>query len=287
MLKITCTIMLACGCANPAAQPDASSMPDATIDAPPGRRLVVVFGQSNAGNQGSAAELADPALAAAYGAVPYEGVLGNEGTTSTPIVSWPLGALGPRTNYKGVDGTMGVEVSLGRALDEARPGGWAIAKYSIGSSSLAGSWNPTGLYSPTYNGVNLFDQQVAYIRQALADTHATLGALVWIQGESDAAGATVPVAAQQYGVRLAEFFAAERWALGAPDAPIVYGRLNAKYPGAGTPDVRAGEEANQTSNQIMVDQDPYPLQADSTHYTTEGVVDLGRVYAAAVLHATR
>lgn len=269
-------MVLACACSHPAAHPDATAPPA-------GRRLVVLFGQSNAGNQGSAADLADQTLAEPYAAVPYEGVLGNEGTTTTPIVTWPLGPLGPRTNYKGIDGTLGVEIALGRVLDEANPGGWAIAKYSIGSSSLAGSWNPTGLYSPTGNGANLFEQQVAFVKQALAHTNTELGALVWIQGESDAAGATVPVAAQQYGVRLAEFFAAERWALGAPDVPILYGRLNAKYPGAGTPDVRAGEEANQAANQILVDQDPYPLQSDSTHYTTDGVLDLGRVYAAVIL----
>jgi len=155
----------------------------------------------------------------------------------------------------------------------------------MGTTSLAYAWPPTGSF-PTRDD-NLFTQQVAFTKDVLVHTGDQIAALVWIQGEQDAT-ATVQPSATDYGANLTTFVADERAALGlSDDVPFIYGRLNAKYPRAvGRDLVRRGQDANQTSTQIIVDQDPYPLRSGNVHYTTEGVLDLGHAYGRAILAAT-
>jgi Carbohydrate esterase, sialic acid-specific acetylesterase len=253
---------------------------DANIDAqPPRRKLVVIFGQSNAGSRGLVSELADPTLAIPYPAVPY---IAEAGTDNNPpiITIAALGALGPRPSMAGEE-AFGIELTLGRALDAAAPGQWAIAKFAFGSTALAGEWWPQGVW-PT-GQPNLFSQEITFVQQALVATDSDLGALIWIQGESDAV--TVALG-DRYQIELAEFVGAERLMLPAdPTIPFIYGRLNINNPQPGAAAVRAGQDANQNRYAIMVDQDPFPLRSDLTHYTTPAVLDLGTLYATTVLGA--
>ena len=248
--------------------------------AAPPRKLAVIFGQSNAGTPGRTADLAGLGradLGDPYPAVPY---ISETGTDNNPPITQvvPLGPLAPIVNTSGI-GTFGIELSLGRALDAAEPGQWAIARFAFGSTALAGEWAPNANW-PT-GEPNLFTQEITFVQQALAATGTELGALIWIQGESDAP--TVALG-QAYGLHLAEFIGAERLELPAdPRVPFVYGRLNVNNPQLGTADVRTGQEANQNVYAIMVDQDPFPLQADLTHYTSQGDIDLGTLYATTIL----
>lgn len=280
--------LLLCGCGdNQFDAPDATQPPptiDATADArPPVRRkLVVIFGQSNAGSRGlvSELELADQNLATPYPAVPYIAETGDD-ANPPHTNTWPLDALGPRLDAFGI-ARFGIELTLGRTLDAAEPGGWALAKFAFGSTALGGEWNPLGPY-PT-GQPNLFTQGISFVKAAMVATDSDLGALIWIQGESDAP--TVPVG-QLYGIRLAEFIGAERFELGLPEVLFVYGRLNITNTSPGAAGVRSGQEANQAPLAIMVDQDPFPLQRDMLHYSTQGLVDLGRTYAEAILQTRK
>jgi hypothetical protein len=266
--------------------PDAPpAIGDASTDAPPdaatGLQLVLMIGQSNAGSQGLVSELADPTLAQPYPAVQFAEVIG---LLNGAPVTYPLGPLQPYPGLQpGNPPAFGFELSMGRELDAHDPGRWAIAKYSIGSTTLGGSWPTTGSYDPVGSPVNLYTAANAFGQKVAQQAGATLAAIVWIQGESDAVGAAESPYAVTYGVRLAEQIGAERFTWRDRGVPFIYGRLNVNAAGAGVADVRAGQEANQGPLEIMVDQDPYPLRSDMAHYTTESVVDLGRVYADAVL----
>lgn len=251
--------------------------PDAPAPPPAKRKLVLLFGQSNAASRGLVSELADPSLADPYPAVPFTEQIGNNYNPPT-VLTYPVGPLQPYPRLDGLD-SFGVELSMGRALDAAEPGQWAIAKIGYGSTALAGEWWPTGQW-PT-GQPNLFTQQLAYVQQALADTGSDLAAMVWIQGESDAV--TVALG-QRYELGLAMFMGAEREKLPCdPRVPFIYGRLNINNPQVGRDAVRASQEANQNRYAILVDQDPYPLGPDLTHYTTQGVLDLGTLYAQTIL----
>lgn len=238
------------------------------------RKLAVVIGQSNARGAGLVVEIADQGLADPYPAVRYVSTIGNDANPPMTL-SYPVDALGPRLDRAGVN-RFGIELTLGRALDEYEPGRWAIAKFAFDSTALAGEWNPTGSY-PT-GMPNLFAQHVTFVKQAEIDTGSEIAAVIWEQGESDAGSVIV---GSSYGIRLAEFIGAERYSL--PVVPFIYGRLNAAMVGAGVQAVRVGQEANQTSSAIMVDQDSFALGGDHTHYTSASLVAMGPLFAKAVL----
>jgi hypothetical protein len=278
MKKLTLLCALICAC---------SSKPhDTTVDAAIARKLVVTFGQSNAGSKGLVSELtgSDVSLAYPLPSVLFSGVVGNEATSSTTLITYPIGPLAPQTDYKGTAGTFGVELSMMHELDAAQPGAWSTVKYSIGSTSLVGSWPPVSAYRPIPTvPLDLYEDEVAFTQDAIDAEQATVAAFVWIQGEEDAAGRYISQGAINYGANLAKFIAAQRVSMNAPAAPFFVGRLNVHLVGAGVADVRAGEEANASSSVVVVDQDPYPLGIDGVHYSTAGIVELGRAYAQAIL----
>lgn len=274
------------------ASPDAPRAVAADAPQPAGCRLAVLFGQSNAGLKGRVSELAgsDAAIAAPLPSVPWIVVDGNEtNSNDTPLVSYPLQALQPVTDYLGSAGTFGFEQSLGYALDAAQPGRWAIAQYSIGSTGLDGSWGPECPYYPTpalgsgwgSGSANMFQSEIALVQGAEAATGCEVGAFIWQQGEEDS---TVLLAAQQYGLRLAQELAAERYALGVDaSVPWFIGKLNSAYKQVGTALVQAGEESVAGPGVTVVDLDQYPLGTDNTHYSTSSIVAIGRAYAAQIL----
>lgn len=255
---------------------------DASVDASPvTRKLVVIAGQSNAGRPALVSELTDPTVADPYPAIQ---IIDETGTDTNPptVLVYPLGDLSAHPNLAGAPG-FGIELTLGRTLDQAQPGVWSIARFAFGSTALGGEWQPFGGW-PT-GQPNLFTQFNTFVHDAEDQTGAKLAALIWIQGESDAP--TVALG-QEYGIRLAEFFGAERMELQlSGEVPFIYGRLNVWNPQAGTPYVRAGQEAVENDDNIMVDQDSYQLRPDLTHYTTQAVLDLGTRYGQAVLAATQ
>ena len=111
----------------------------------------------------------------------------------------------------------GIEVTFVRRLNELRPGEKiALIKYSRGGTSIDetaarwfGSWEADFVGGPPqYSGVNQYDNFLATLRNAFAErdidddgTNDMLipAGILWMQGESDAATATV---AKRYGRNL-------------------------------------------------------------------------------------
>ena len=251
---------------------------DASIDAVSVRRLILIAGQSNARGIGNAADI-DPAIAAPYPAVLYATTFGNDANPPLEKV-YPVDALGPRIDMGGVN-RFGIELTMGRTLDAAVPGGFVIGKFAFDSTSIAGEWSPTGAY-PTIpaGGPNLFTQLATFEHDLATATGSELAAFVWIQSESDALNA---VNGSLYGMRLAMFIGAVRFAM--PSVPFIYARINAANAGAGTAQTRSGQEANQRPGVIMVDTDAFGLQSDHAHFTSASLVGLGPVFAQTILGA--
>lgn len=297
--------------------PDAPAMAVDAAPATPPLRAVVIIGQSNA--QGIAlvsqlaAGFADP-NALPYPAVPLYARYGDD--LSPQTVHTYSGPLSPLCIGSG-DGTMtagsagstcafgpefGIELSLGRALDAADPGGWVIGKFTADSTFLADQWWPWSFYCPSGSCGSAADGQLGSASTApnmywtyldwqaafLSQTGAQLAAVIWIQGEEDAE--TVPLGAR-YGAELAAFITASRFdwqnSYGGSAVPFIYGELTngdlglPSEPGAAL--VRAGQTANQHAPQVvMVNQDNLPL-FQTVHFTGPDMIALGSAYASAVL----
>lgn len=249
-----------------------------------GRKLVVICGQSNAVGTGrvrfldpQAAELAEP-----YPAVPFASNTGDD-RDPPEVRDYPMEPLGARMGRAELG--FGIELTLGRALDDARHDEWAIAKFGRSSTALAIEWDPSGTYPPMDpNGQNLFEQFVAYVAAQAEVMEAEVAAFIWIQGESDA---PTGYAARNYGRRLRVFVDLLRQQF---PVPFIYQQLNAAAPYEFTAELRAEQERVQSDWMILENTDDgyaFPLRADLVHYDESALLTLGEVYAERVLALTR
>jgi len=246
-----------------------------------GPRVIVVAGQSNAMGEGDATTLTDPSEIALT--LPNAAIGGLWAVSDNPTdpPAWNVGARGELRMIQ--SNHLGIEMSLGRAVAEALPlsdGMWTIDKFAVASTSLASYWLPSDSY-PSSQPTDLYTQFVSHVQATLAATGGTLAAIEWVQGENDARDTTD---AKAYLANLNAFTTALHESLGN-DFAFVYGRLNAAAAGVDVADVRAAQEAFAQGDPgaavAMVDQDPYPLNADHLHYPASSLIPLGQAYAAA------
>lgn len=240
--------------------------------------LVALLGQSNSVGRADEDSLTDSSYSAAFSGVQLKQQ--NAATPADPLVwtSYVTADLQPRTDH--ATQNMGPELSMGRYLDAAAPGDFALVKVGIGSSGLNDHWKPTSLYPAIGGDPNLFTQAVEFIQEAESEFARTLSAIVWVQGESDALDATDAAA---YETNLTALITALRvtW----PSVPFVYNRLNSSHTYTHKATVRTAQ-ANvdaAVSGTTMVDADGIALQGDGDHYTADGYIELGERLAAAVL----
>lgn len=227
--------------------------------------MIIVAGQSNAVGFGlTAADLppsaraSDPAVLIWNGAAFVEMRPGlNTGAPRQPK------AWGP-------------EVEFARLWRGAHPGQTLyIVKYARGSTSLAADpveadWSPA-----SGEHFKAASDQIARARSALAEAGNPyrLRAILWVQGEADAA---TSAKAAVYEKNLAAMFAQMRARWG--DAPILFSQLSAET-GLVHADLVRGAQARVDAadeTAAMARVDGTPMQPDGLHYAGDGQIALGR-----------
>ncbi len=218
-----------------------------------------IAGQSNAEGQANISALTDDSIA---DPLPSVRLIDWNYNVSPYTMNYETGpdALAPRSG-----GGMGIELSMGRVLSNFRA--W-IHKQSIGNSSAAVHWLPTGTY-PAAGAGNLANLWIARMQSAIAQSNGTPAAVVWIQGEADAADAT---AAANYETNLTALINHVRTSI--PGIPWVILRLNNTTTLTHKATVRAAEAAVAAAlpNVYLVDSDDVPT---TLHYGPDDLATLG------------
>lgn len=235
----------------------ACALPPLAASDPP---LVFIAGQSNAEGQDNTSSLTDSSITAALAQVR---LLDWAANVSPYTINYDTSdVLGPRvtTPYN-----MGTELTLGRAMAKWQP--W-IVKQSIGNTSIQVHWLPTGTY-PAAGAGNLANLWIARMLSAIAQSGGTPAAVVWIQGEADAADAT---AAANYQTNLTALINHVRASI--PGIPWVIVRLNNTTTLTHKATVRAAQDAVALAlpNVYSVDVDDIPT---TLHYSADQLASLG------------
>jgi hypothetical protein len=175
----------------------------------------------------------------------------------------------------------GAELSLGRHLNRVLPNSWVISKWGMTSSDLAVNWLPTGTYPTSPAGSpNLFTQAMHDAAAVAAANNATVSALVWIQGESDALDATK---AANYQTNLLALIAAVRAVY--PNLPVVISRIPASSPEANNTAVYNAQTtvAGSTPHCALVNTDDLTPLITTYHFSANNLVTLGNRLASSLL----
>jgi hypothetical protein len=244
----------------------------ATIDtciAPSGPKTWLIMGQSNANGSGTSAT-----APAGMPTMPMPGTrewisFG----TGTPVADQRVfGAV----RYAG-DTSFGPEVGIAKALlDAGKP-----------ANFIKATWNGTSVSSWASEAGTCS----AFAAESICDAIQSYGAsldiagIVWVQGETDAQTLS---SATNYATNMATFAAFWRYNLNKPTLPIVLNRLNANASLAVMPyrdTLRTSQETfagpvgggggGTDSYAYLIDSDSCELKSDGTHYTSQGILDLG------------
>lgn len=229
--------------------------------------LIVPAGQSNATTHELASSLTDTSLADPYPAVRMMSKQA-ESTAHSFHEDGPM-SMGPLTFNSAV--RVGFETTLMRWLNEAQPGGFALARYAVGG---AGSFDFDADYTA---------DMIAFIHEAKARLGCSRVIIVWEHGERDARDLTL---ANNYDDWLEGLIADLRAEFGA-DMPFFYGLLNAAVdPGFYTAyaELRVSQQNVEDipDGIILVDQDAVALSGDDVHYTADGLAEVGKLFAIAI-----
>jgi hypothetical protein len=218
------------------------------------------------------------------------------GQASTADLQPGEGVLPPNVTYfRGLDETnpldfprFGPEITLGQALAEAMPDREIVlVKYAVNGTSLlawAPEWDSTraaitqdAAYGP------LYQQLLGVVHGVDLRADAEIGAVLWMQGESDAYSVD---AGPEYFANLSELIAALRRDLCIPDLPFIMGEVNP--PAEDNPAlavVRSAQvrAAADLPGVHLVETDDLTKKDDHLHYDGPGLRELGRRFAATVL----
>ena len=185
--------------------------------------------------------------------------------------------LGPQPG-RFPDGHFGPEITFARGLfkNGMHP---AIFKYSIGASSLAGTWKGPGEHGYYDKMTAEFAKALRQLKEKGFKVH--IKAFIWIQGESD--GKTEKNA-NAYKKRLQTLISDIRNnVVKNPTLPVILGvdeqhPFLKKHPQI----VKAHQEIAENDNNIIFTSMYGLKKADKTHLTPEGVIEHGkRILAAA------
>lgn len=247
------------------------------------RKLIVLLGQSNAIGQQRTNNLTVPPLdiGNAYPNVRYwqksAQVGNNPPTWSVNVAGASLAShTGTVANNSGsTTNLMGPALTLGRYLDGFAPNQIDLAVFGVSGTSIGVHWLVNGTYPASQP--NLFTQAVTYINDVLAASGDDLGAIIWVQGESDAQNATY---AGQYQTNLQAVFNGLRAAF--PNVPLIFNRLSSSCAAANTAAVRTAQNAVQAATSLctIVDVDALTL-TDGYHFNADGYAVLGNTFGAA------
>lgn len=229
--------------------------------------IIVLAGQSNMVGQGATAEL-EPDEIGLPANVKY--FIGSE-----PAIPGERQRFGP-------------EVTLARQLSAALPEReiWLV-KYAIGGTSLL-AWAPrwdSARAEVTGNASAgpLYERLIETLRELDPERGAEVAAVLWMQGERDA---TSPEAGRAYFENLVELVQSLRRDLAVPELPFLLGLVNPppeRYPARKAVRDAQRRAAAEIPGVHLLETDDLTKWSDALHYDTEGVLELGRRFAEAVL----
>lgn len=253
----------------------------AATNAPSTVKEILFWGQSNAGGQDDYANITN-----ANGYVdPLAAVQLSQYVTSnfTDPISFQIAGTRAATAPRFPAGQVnfGPELSMARHLNRVQPGVWTVAKWGIYASGLEQHWLPSSTYptSPA-NGPNLFTQAMNDASAQASAQHATVSALVWIQGENDAQNTTY---ASDYQANLTTFINTVRARY--PNLPVVIARISSAQTMPFTSTIAAAENTvcGSIGHCTIVNTDDLTPLITVYHYNANNLVTLGDRIATAVL----
>jgi hypothetical protein len=233
--------------------------------------IVVGFGQSNMSGRADTS-----------GVTRFDGVDGSQIKMADSYRGFFSYAFGSSQDI-GSDASnsqFGLESELARLIDENSSTLTAIAKSSEGGTSLAVDWNPL-------NGPNYADaiQRVLLFRHLvrMQGFEPRIKALVWMQGEKDAADSVLTSQAS-YESLLEALILDFRGHFGA-DIPVVICQIKITAPGySGSADIQAAQAAvaaNVSGATLIDTSGPQFTLSDGVHFDAAGQIELGAaVYSA-------
>lgn len=238
--------------------------------------LFIVTGQSNAGNNGRAAELGPAERAAVDGAWLYS----PQTTKSRQLV--PM---------EPVRGTFGVELSLARAVRAACPGrevvvvkvhsgGTSIIAWDPGAPGRAG-WQTDMARVGNSDKPAMYPKVAQLAREARALKAAELAGVLYVQTERDS---KYIYGAARYEGNLRRLIAAWRREWDAPGLPVVFMDSHTNLSGGGTAVHNAVVSvAEDVAGTAWVASRDLPKKGDRVHFNSAGLWALGERMAAAWL----
>ncbi len=168
----------------------------------------------------------------------------------------------------------GPEISFAKRMAGELGETIGIVKLSVGGTSLSVDWAPTKAGS-------LYAKLKALADKAAASRPIEVAGMLWMQGGADARS---EAKAKAYAKNLESFIAKAREDFKSPNMAFVCGRSAApakKYPNIA--DVRKAQEGVSLPGYAWIDHDDIPMGADGVHYSTQGQVKAGYMFADAML----
>jgi len=168
-------------------------------------------------------------------------------------------------------GWIGPELSFAKELSAKLDNPIGIIKYAGGGTTLAKNWNPDEPNSA-------YATLVKIVNAAQKNRDIEIVAMLWMQGESDARDKEM---ANAYAANLSQFIQRVRKDFNSPKMFFIAGRENHKTPF--TDIVRHAQEKCNLPGYAFIDCDKFSKKKDNLHYDTNGLIDMGRTFAAATL----
>jgi hypothetical protein len=160
---------------------------------------------------------------------------------------------------------------------------FVLVKYAIGGTSLldwAPEWDAKRAELTGNAERGPLYRQLIEIIEALPLADARFGAVLWMQGERDA---RIDAAGIDYYRNLEALVRAFRQDLGRQDLPFVLGMVDlppSRYPARDVVRQAQRQIANDMAGVYLVETDDLSKWDDQLHYDTEGILELGRRFAA-------
>jgi len=179
----------------------------------------------------------------------------------------------------------GPEVGVAEALNnEFSNDNFILIKYAIGGSSLL-DWSPN--YSKEKAEItgypefgNMYNSLFAKIDSVMPGLNYEIVAFLWMQGERDA---RIPEAGKDYYNNFKQLIDSLRNDLNKPNLPIIYGKISppkSRYPALDTVLLAQLKINRDIENTYIIDTDDIETWADSTHYSSNGQLKLGKKFGA-------
>ncbi|MHC4915221.1 MAG: sialate O-acetylesterase [Planctomycetota bacterium] len=168
----------------------------------------------------------------------------------------------------------GPELSFAKKTSSSLGETIGIVKLSVGGTSLSVNW------APDREG-SLYAKLKDLVGKAAASRKIEVAGMLWMQGGADAKNEG---RAKAYAENLENFIKKAREDFGNPDMVFVCGRSAApvkKY--RHIAHVRKAQEGVTLPGYAWIDHDNIPMGRDKVHYSTEGQVKAGYMFADAML----